>query len=500
MEQTLLEMRGITKVFPGVKALTDVSLTLNRGEVLALLGENGAGKSTLLKVLSGVYIPDGGEIYLDGEKCNFTKPVDSFQAGISIIHQELNYLNDLSIGENIFMGRLPKKHRLIDWETIDRESRKALEQVGFPTDPRRTMRTLSVAEKQLVEIAKAVSRNMKVLVMDEPTSALNDKEVESLLKLVRKIADTGVGVVYISHRMQEIFEVADRVQILRDGYAVGNFPMEGITEEVLIAHMVGREINSMYAKHEIPLGEVVLDVQGVTSTRVHDITFQVRQGEILGIFGLMGCGRTPMAETIFGKNPILKGSVRVMGKEIKLRSPLDAKRAGIGYVPSERKSEGLILAHSVAQNISLATIRQLKQNGIISKQKERDQARQWIQRFKIKTPSEETIVNNLSGGNQQKVVLAKWLQTNPKVLILNEPTRGIDVGAKAEIYALMEELCEQGMAIVMISSELPEVLALCDRVCVMAEGTIVGEVSDRTQMTQEVLMKYAISRAGGTVQ
>ena len=498
MEQALLEMWGITKEFPGVKALTDVSLTLRRGEVLALLGENGAGKSTLLKVLSGVYIPNSGEIYLNGQKCSFTRPVESLQAGISIIHQELNYLNDLSIGENIFMGRLPKKHHMIDWETIERESAKALEQVGFPADPHRVMRTLSVAEKQLVEIAKAISREMKVLVMDEPTSALNDKEVEALLRLVRKIASAGVGVIYISHRMQEIYEVADRVQILRDGCAVGDFPVEGVSEEVLISHMVGREIGAMYTKRELPLGEVVLDVQGVTSARVHDISFHVRKGEILGVFGLMGCGRTYMAETIFGKNPIFKGSVSVLGRKIRLRSPLDAKRAGIGYVPAERKSEGLILSHTVAQNISLATIGQLKHRGVISAKKEQINARTWIERFKIKTPSEETVVNNLSGGNQQKVVLAKWLQTNPKVLILNEPTRGIDVGAKAEIYALMEQLCEQGMAIVMISSELPEVLALCDRVCVMSEGTIVGEVSERSRMTQEVLMKYAISRVGGT--
>lgn len=494
--ETILEMKGITKIFPGVKALDNVNLELYRGEVLALLGENGAGKSTLIKVLSGVFVPEEGEIILEGKKCNFSKPGDGYDSGISIIYQELNYLNDLTIAENIFLGRLPKKNGLIDWKTVKTEANKALKTIKFNTDSGRAMKTLSIAEKQLVEIAKAVNRNMKVLVMDEPTSALNKEEVDFLLKLVREIAKTGVSVIYISHRMEEIYKVGDRVEILRDGKSIDTFNVADVDEDTLISKMVGRDIKSMYAKSEVPIGDVVFEASDICSNTVKKINFNVRRGEILGVFGLMGSGRTAMAETIFGRERITKGTIKIEGKEVKIKSPQDAKRAGIGYVPSERKTEGLILSHSVKNNISTATIKSLKKNGLINNKIERKNAKFWIDKFSIKTPSADTIVNSLSGGNQQKIVLAKWLQSNPKVLILNEPTRGIDVLAKVEIYRLMESLCENGMAVIMISSELPEILALSDRVIVVAEGTIVGSVSDRKIMTQELLMKYAISRGG----
>lgn len=492
----ILEMKGITKVFPGVKALDQVDLTLRRGEVLALLGENGAGKSTLIKVLSGAYVPEEGEIILDGTRCQFTEPCDGFEKGISIVYQELNYLNDLTIGENIFLGCLPKKRGLIDWKTVKLESEKALKGVGFKTNPNRIMKTLSMAEKQLVEIAKAIYRNKKVLILDEPTSALNKEEVVFLLDLVRKVAKTGVGVIYISHRLEEIFKVADRVEILRDGKSIDTFDVSSVDEDTLISKMVGRDISVMYPKTSIEIGDVLMVVNNLHSRRVRNINFNVRRGEILGVFGLMGSGRTAMAEAIFGRDRLLQGTIRIEGEEVKIKSPQDAKRAGIGYVPSERKSEGLILSHSVKSNISTATIGMLKRNGLINSKIERQNAKYWIEKFSIKTPSPDTLVNSLSGGNQQKVVLAKWLQSNPKILILNEPTRGIDVGAKVEIYKLMESLCENGMGVVMISSELPEVLALSDRIIVLAEGTVVGEVSDRKLMTQELLMKYAMMRTG----
>ena len=495
--ETILEMKKITKFFPGVKALDDVDLVLNRGEVLALLGENGAGKSTLIKILSGVLIPDAGELFLEGKKCNFVKPSDGRDAGISIIHQELNYLNELSIGENIFLGRLPKKHGLIDWKKVREESTKALKRVGFDTNPNRIMKTLTVAEKQLVEIAKAVYSNMKVLVMDEPTSALNNEEVNSLLKLIREIASTGVGVVYISHRLQEVFEVADNVQVLRDGQYVERFNVSSVDEETLISRMVGRDISAMYPKQEIKTGDILMEVEGITSSSVEDISFHVKRGEILGVYGLMGSGRTAMAEAIFGRERIIKGTIKIEGQIVKIKSPADSKKAGIGYVPSERKTEGLVLVHSVMRNISTASFKLLKKGGLISNRLEEKYAKYWIDKFKIKTPTANAIVSSLSGGNQQKVVIAKWLQNNPKVLILNEPTRGIDVGAKVEIYRFMESLCSEGMAIVMISSELPEILALSDRVVVLSEGRVSVEIDDRDMMNQELLLKYAIKRTGG---
>lgn len=494
MDNIILEMKEITKEFPGVKALDDVSFILHKGEVLALLGENGAGKSTLLKILSGVYIADKGNIILEGKTCNFTRPVDGYEAGISIIHQELNYLDELTIGENIFLGRLPKKNGLIDWKKIEVESKKALEKVGFKTSPKRLMKELKVSEKQLVEIAKAVSRNMKVLVMDEPTSALNNEEVRLLLDLIKKIKKEGIGVVYISHKLKEIFDVADNIQVLRDGKSVAYYKTSEINEEQLIAAMVGRDISVMYPKEKIQLGKVIFEVENLCSPTVSNISFNLRAGEILGVFGLMGAGRNNMAETIFGKQQMTSGKIRIHGKEIVIRSPRDAKCAGIGYVPAERKKEGLILSDSVERNISTATIKLIKKNFLLSRKIEQKNALHWVEKFRIKTPSIKSIVNTLSGGNQQKVVLAKWLQASPKVLILNEPTRGIDVGAKVEIYKLMEELCKQGMGVIMISSELLEVIALSDRVVVMAGGTVVGEVSNREEMTQENLMNYAIQR------
>jgi ABC-type sugar transport system ATPase subunit len=493
----ILEIRSVSKSFPGVKALDNVSLELHGSEVLALVGENGAGKSTLLKILSGAYLADAGELYLHGQLCNFSKPVDGYNAGISIIYQELNYLDELTIGENIFLGRLPKKAGLIDWQQVRIRSAEALDKVGFMMDPSRLMKTLTVAQKQLVEIAKAISRDMKVLVMDEPTSALNDEEVESLLKLIKRIAVTGVGVIYISHRMNEIFSIADRVQVLRDGCNVGAYDIKEVDEDSIIKKMVGREINEMFPKVFLPIGETLLEVKDMRGPSVGPIDLTLRSGEILGIFGLMGAGRTAFAETLFGRHHKLSGSFFIKGKEVIIKTPQDARNAGIGYVPAERKKDGLILEHSVSRNISTASISRLKKYGLVSSAVEQKFASHWIEKFKIKTPSSASIVKGLSGGNQQKVVLAKWLQTRPLVLILNEPTRGIDVGAKVEIYKLIVELCREGMGIILISSELPEVLALSDRVMVMAGGTFTGEIADRKKMDQEALMKLAISRTGG---
>ncbi len=491
--ENVLQMKSITKRFPGVLALDKVDLELKRGEVLALLGENGAGKSTLIKILSGAYIADEGEIVLEGKTVKYSTPKEALDLGVSIIYQELNYLESLSIAENIFLGQLPVKRttKNIDWNKLKKDTRAILDQLNLKLDSFTKVSKLSVAERQLVEIGRALSRKMKILVMDEPTSALNDLETENLFKIIKSLSEQGISIIYISHRLDEVFRVSHRVMVMRDGKRVGMLNTSETNKEELVRLMVGREIKDMYPKQVVEQSDVVLRVNNISTDKIKDISFEVRGGELLGIFGLMGSGRTNLVEAIFGIREIKKGNVEINGKKVIFKNPREAITAGLAYVPNERKTAGLILCHSVKQNITLTYIDELRKGLIMDKNTERNIAKKWVEKLNIKTPSIETITESLSGGNQQKIVLAKWMVKDTKVLFLNEPTRGIDVGAKVEIYKLMEELCRNGIAVVMLSSELPEILALSDRVIVLHEGEISGIVS-REEASQATIMNYAV--------
>lgn len=493
MPDPILRMRGISKSFPGVKALDDVDLELYAGEVLALVGENGAGKSTLLKILSGAYLRDEGSIEFDGKELGNYTPRESLDMGVAIIYQEIDNFQTLTVAENILVNNLPVKNKFkqIDWKESTKRAQNALNKITDEVQPNVLMSTLSTAQQQLVEIAKAVDTNMKVLVMDEPTSALNRVETERLLKLVRQIADSGVGVVYISHRMDEIFSVSDRIQVMRDGKSVAILKTSETDRNVVVNHMVGRTLDEMYPHVQLPPGEKLLEVRDLSAGKVKNVNFSLYKGEILGLFGLMGAGRTDLARILFGDISMKTGEILIKGKKISFSSPEQAIANGIAYIPSERKIEGLLRGTSVKFNTTISIIKKLMKFLRLDLREEEKITQKWIQDLKIRTPSSTTPIDSLSGGNQQKVVIAKWLETNPTILILNDPTRGIDVGAKVDIYGLMERLSKEGIGIIMISSELQETLAMSDRVLVMCEGRLAGEVS-REKASQEVLMKLAV--------
>ena len=493
IQTPLLEIKGITKRFPGVLALDNVSLSVYPGEVLALVGENGAGKSTLMKILSGVYAKDAGEILMDGKPVEITGPLHARQLGISIIYQELNVLNNMNIAENIFVGREKKKKGLVDKKLQHEEARKLLERVGLELDTHTRTGSLSTAQKQMVEVAKALSVHSRMIIMDEPTSSLTDKETEMLFNITRKLKNDGVAIVFISHRMNEIFQIADRIAVMRDGQMVQTLPASETTENGVIAAMVGRDVKNLFVKEEAPVGEVALEVKGLsTKGFLKDISFRVRAGEIVGFAGLVGAGRSEVMRAVFGIDPRESGEILVRGKPVTIRSTVDALRAGMGFVPEDRKEQGLILKMSVLHNTSIAALPGVANGWFLDKRRERALAGEYIDKLRVKTPSFEQRVVNLSGGNQQKVVIAKWMATHPSVLILDEPTRGIDVGAKKEIHMLMSEMARQGVAIIMISSELPEILGMSDRIYVMHDGRIRGEIA-RSEATQESVMKMAIS-------
>ena len=488
----ILEMRNISKRFPGVLALDGVSLTLHAGEILALLGENGAGKSTLMKILSGAYQADQGEIFLKEEKIISTNPAEMMKKNIAVMHQELSYLNDLSIAENIFLGKLPiNKFFQVDYKKLRADTKRLLDMVGLDLDPMTEVSAMTVAQKQMMEIAKALSAEVQVLVLDEPTSALNETEVQILFRLIRRLAAQGKGIIYISHKMDEIFEISHRIQVLRDGRHMGTVNTGEITTGELVNMMVGRTINTICTKENRSPGDVVLEVKNLVTARIRDITFSVRAGEVVGLYGLMGSGRTELVEAIFGKKPVSRGEIRIGGKKLRIRCPRDAIREGIAYIPRERRSEGLVLTESVQHNMSIVHIDKLQKFLKLDSKSEKTLVKEWIQKLQIKTSSLHTPVKNLSGGNQQKTVIGKWMMDEMKVIILNEPTRGIDVGAKAEVYHLIEELCQKGMAVIMISSETPEIMGVSDRILVVHEGRITGEC-ERAEFKQETIMHYAI--------
>ncbi|MCI6830829.1 MAG: sugar ABC transporter ATP-binding protein [Clostridiales bacterium] len=489
----VLEMKDISKTFPGVKALDRVQLQVKPGEVHALMGENGAGKSTLMKILMGIYTKDdGGEILFDGKPYHVSNPKEAMDTGVAMIHQELNPILDMTVYENIFVGRELRKNGLVDKKAMIEESEKLIAECGLHVSPTDTLRNLTVAQCQLIEIIKAISVNAKVIVMDEPTAAITEREVELLFGHIRRLKAQGVAIIYISHRMDEIFTICDRVSVYRDGQYIGSGETKDLDEAQLIKMMVGREITDVFPKLEAEIGEVVFEAKHIVraDNKVKDVSISVRRGEILGIGGLVGAGRSELVEGIFGMHKLSGGEIYVKGEKVTVHSPKDIIQKGVALVTEDRKVTGLNLSGTVNDNIAMVAIRKLLSNGLYSKTKARKAAQEYIGKLKIKTPSGDQIVGNLSGGNQQKVVIAKWLLNDPDIIILDEPTRGIDVGAKRDIYLLIGSLVQQGKAVIMISSEIPELMGVCDRIAVMSEGNLSGEVQ-RGEFSQERIMTLA---------
>ena len=491
--QVFFEMRGISKSFPGVKALNNVGFSVAEGEVRALVGENGAGKSTLMKILNGNYKKDTGAILIDGKEVDITDPQVADAHGITIIFQELNLVDELSIAENIFAGRLAKKGKLVNWKELNEKAKVLLNRISFDVDPRKLVGSLTVAEKQMVEIAKALSRNSRIILMDEPSATLTKKELDALFQIIRDLKSSGIAVIYISHRMEEIFEICETVTVMRDGQIIGTRDIDKVATDELVEMMVGREVNSAFPKRSAQIGEEILRVENLCrKDRKQNVSFNLRKGEVLGIAGLVGAGRTEIMRAIFGIDYINSLDVYVNGKKVKITDPASAKKHGIAFLTEDRKVEGLTLDFSVKSNVVAANLGSIAKGGIFTNGKLENQiADEYIAKTSIKTPHRNQKVGNLSGGNQQKVVVSKWLNTAPEILIMDEPTRGIDVGAKREIYEIINELVAQGKAVILISSELPEVLGMSDRVLVMKDDAIVAELTGDKINAVEV-MRYAL--------
>jgi ABC-type sugar transport system ATPase subunit len=497
----LLEMRDITKTFPGVRALDGVTFDLHAGEIHALVGENGAGKSTLMKILGGVYPAGsyGGDVLLDGEVQRFAGVRQAERAGIAVVFQELSLVKDLTVGENIFLGREPNRFGIVRWDALYERAQKLLADLHLRIEPRTPVRNLGIGQQQLVEIAKALSQNARILVLDEPTAALTDAEVETLTRILGKLRERGVGMIYISHKLEEVFRLSDRITVLRDGRTVGTEATASLNQARVISRMVGREVGDIFPKAEHAVGDVVFEARNISvedsnvrgKLLVDQVSFAVHRGEVLGIAGLMGAGRSDLLMAIFGGHSgRVTGEVFVEGKRVQIKNPSDAIRYGIGYVTEDRKRFGLVLDQTILNNATLASLQQVSGRFITNRTAERAASERAARDLRIKAPDVLTIAGTLSGGNQQKVVLAKWLLTKPRVFFLDEPTRGIDVGAKQEIYAQINRLAREGLAIVLVSSELPEVLGLSDRVIVLHEGRITGEFT-RASATPESVMACA---------
>ena len=498
----VLELKNIYKSFPGVKVLEDVTLQVRPGEVHALMGENGAGKSTLMKILMGIYKADQGSIFLEGKETAMHGPKDAMSKVISMIHQELNTVLDMEVAENVFVGRelLKKgmeKLKIVDIARMREETGRYFREMNIDIDPRAKMRTLSVAEMQLVEIVKAISLNSRIIVMDEPTSAITEKEATVLFAQIERLKKQGVAIIYISHKMDEIFRISDTITVLRDGQWIGTKPAKELDNDMLIKMMVGRELTDIYPKDPVEIGDVILEVKNLSrGKKVRDASFSLRKGEVLGIAGLVGAGRSELVETIFGLYPKTGGQIFLHGKEVHIKSAADAIKNKMALITEDRKQTGLNLIVSVKENIASVSIGKLSNHGIVNDKKINEVSEKYIKELKIKTPDGNAIVGNLSGGNQQKVVLAKWLLDEPDIIIFDEPTRGIDIGAKRDIYLLINNLAKEGKAVIVISSEMAEVMGICDRILVMAEGRINGEVQ-REEFSQEVIMGYASNITGG---
>ena len=496
MGDVILTMKGIDKSFPGVHALDHVDLEVRKGEVHALMGENGAGKSTLMKVLTGIYTKDEATITYEGKEVEFSNPREAQDAGIVIVHQELNMMGHLTVAQNIFIGREIMNGKLIDDRKMNEEAKKLFDQLGIDIDPKETMSRLTVGKQQMCEIAKAISHEARVIIFDEPSAALTEAEIEELFKIIRDLREKQMGIVYISHRMDEIKVITDRVTVMRDGGYVGTLITKDSTKDDIINMMVGRVIyEDPKTESAVPKdAPVVLKVEHLNAGRmVRDVSFELRKGEILGFSGLMGAGRTETARALFGADPKESGDVYVNGQKVEIKTPQDAVKCGIGYLSEDRKRYGIVVAKTIAENSTMASLENFMKGAFIDKKKENQVAQQYVETLKTKTPGVEQLVVNLSGGNQQKVVIAKWLVRNCDILIFDEPTRGIDVGAKSEIYQLMNELVAQGKSIIMISSEMTEILRMSDRIVVMCEGRKTGEL-DISEATQERIMHAATLR------
>ena len=492
-ERTVLQMKGVKKYFPGVRALDGVDFELKKGEIHALLGENGAGKSTLIKILTGIYSMTEGSIHIKGEEVHMKSVKDARDNRIAAIHQEICLVPYISVARNVYLGReLKTKLGLMDDKTMEEETQKLLDRLGMDIDASKEVRQYSIAQQQLIEIAKALALDAEILLMDEPTSSLTEKEVTNLFETIRRLKENGTSIIYISHRMEELFELSDRVTVLRDGMYIGTYVTAETTREELVAAMVGRQLTEFYVKDSAPQEEVFLEVKNLSREGVfQDVSFTLRKGEILGVSGMVGAGRSEVARAIVGIDPKNSGEVLLEGKALNIQKPIDAIKAGIVLIPENRKEEGLVLENSVRFNTTLAVLKQFIRGVIWNRKKEEDIVDSHIKSLNIRTPHQEQLILNLSGGNQQKVVIAKWLATEPKVLIMDEPTRGVDVGAKAEIYTIMNSLAKQGISIIMISSDLPEIINMSDRVLVMREGKLAG-ILDKDEIGQEQIMRYAV--------
>ena len=499
MAEYKLELKGICKSFPGVKALDNVQLSVRPGTVHALMGENGAGKSTLMKCLFGIYKMDAGEIYLDGEKIEVKDPDDAMNKGIAMVHQELQPVLARSVGENLFLGRFPTKNygplKVIDHKKMYEDTKMWLDEVGMDFDPKAQLGSLSIGQMQSVEIAKAVSHQAKVVIFDEPTSSLSDKEVDALFRIMNDLRDKGVAMIYISHKMDEIKRIADDITVMRDGGYVGTWPAAEMTTEQIIAKMVGRELTNVYPDKDNEIGDVVLEVKDLCS--IHEksfqhVSFKLRKGEILGFGGLVGAQRTELMEGIFGIRGVASGEIYIHGKKVNIKHPIDAMNAGIGLITEDRRGNGIFGCLSIKDNVGVSVYNKYLKAGFVLDHKEINKVvDESIEKLRIKTPSMKEHIANLSGGNQQKVIVSRWLANDPDVLIMDEPTRGIDVGAKHEIYEIMVDLAKQGKAIIMISSEMAELLGMSDRVCVMCNGRLTGEITEKEEMSQANVMQFA---------
>ena len=499
MAEYKLELKGICKSFPGVKALDNVQLSVRPGTVHALMGENGAGKSTLMKCLFGIYKMDAGEIYLDGEKIEVKDPDDAMSKGIAMVHQELQPVLARSVGENLFLGRFPTKNygplKVIDHKKMYEDTKMWLDEVGMDFDPKAQLGSLSIGQMQSVEIAKAVSHQAKVVIFDEPTSSLSDKEVDALFRIMNDLRNKGVAMIYISHKMDEIKRIADDITVMRDGGYVGTWPAAEMTTDQIIAKMVGRELTNVYPPKDNEIGDVILEVKDLCS--IHEksfqhISFKLRKGEILGFGGLVGAQRTELMEGIFGIRGVAAGEVYMHGKKVNIKHPIDAMNAGIGLITEDRRGNGIFGCLSIKDNVGVSVYNKYLKAGFVLNHKEINKVvDESIEKLRIKTPSMKEHIANLSGGNQQKVIVSRWLANDPDVLIMDEPTRGIDVGAKHEIYEIMVDLAKQGKAIIMISSEMAELLGMSDRVCVMCNGRLTGEITEKEEMSQANVMQFA---------
>ena len=497
MSDNILELKHITKLYPGVVALNDVSLEVRRGEILALVGENGAGKSTLIKTCSGAITPTQGEIVINGKSFTGMTPQTSEQNGIGVIYQEFNLVGDLSVAENIFLGRAIRKGMVIDLKAMERESKKILDSLNIKINPKTLVKTLSVGYQQMVEIAKAVSQNAKLLIMDEPSAPLTSAEVEAMFAIVDKLKAGGVSIIYISHRLDEIFRLADRITILRDGQYVTTLNTDETNKDELVKYMVGRQLTEVYPKRDeiCVKDEVIFEAVNVSGNGDKNISFKIHRGEVLGLGGLVGAGRTEFAELMFGMRPKTAGKFIFKGKEISPKTPKDAIELGIGLVPEDRKKEGALLGMSIRCNINMPIYQRISKGTVINEKKEEEIAQTYRKEISIKTPTLDQLVKNLSGCNQQKVILAKWLAADSELLIFDEPTRGIDVGAKQEIYTLINHLVEQGKTVLMISSEMEELMGMSDRILILAEGNMTGELN-KSEFNQERIMQLASIEKG----